>query len=113
MVILGQRIKEEREKNDWTQDQLAETLHVSRQAVSKWENGTAYPDIDRLIQLSDLFNITLDSLIKGDQDLQRKIVIGSDNHSQTNLWDFMNAKGWVMLFLIVCVICWAFVKINP
>lgn len=44
-MVLGQRIKEEREKLGWTQDRLAEELHVSRQAISKWEVGSAYPDI--------------------------------------------------------------------
>lgn len=43
-MILGKRIKEEREKKNLTQDQLAQTLNVSRQAISKWELGTAYPD---------------------------------------------------------------------
>lgn len=50
-MILGQRIKEEREKRQWTQDYLAETLNVSRQAISKWEVGSTYPDIDRLVQI--------------------------------------------------------------
>lgn len=71
-MILGQRIKEEREKRQWTQDYLAETLNVSRQAISKWEVGSTYPDIDRLVQISNLFDITLDSLIKGDDSLKKK-----------------------------------------
>lgn len=70
-MTLGQRIKEEREKRQWTQDYLAETLNVSRQAVSKWEGDKAYPDIDRLVQISNLFNISLDSLIKGDDSLKK------------------------------------------
>ena len=70
-MTLGQRIKEEREKRQWTQDYLAETLNVSRQAVSKWEGDHAYPDIDRLVQISNLFNISLDSLIKGDDSLKK------------------------------------------
>ena len=49
-----------------TQEQLAEKLDVSRQAVAKWENGETYPDIDNLISLSDIFNITLDRLLKED-----------------------------------------------
>ncbi|APU63984.1 HTH-type transcriptional regulator ImmR (plasmid) [Weissella cibaria] len=74
-MILGQRIKEEREKRQWTQDYLAETLNVSRQTISKWEVGSTYPDIDRLVQISNLFGITLDSLIKGDDSLKKSIVI--------------------------------------
>ena len=53
-------------KEKWlSQEQLAELLNISRQAVSKWESGQTYPEIDKLIKLSDLFNITLDNLIKG------------------------------------------------
>lgn len=88
-MVLGKRIKEEREKQDWTQDQLAEKLHVSRQAISKWEVGSAYPDIERLIQLSDLFTVSLDSLIKGDENLRKQIVI-ADNHRPMNIWEFLN-----------------------
>lgn len=82
-MILGQRIKEEREKKQWTQDDLAETLNVSRQAISKWEVGSTYPDIDRLVQISNLFDITLDSLIKGDDSLKKSIVITKNAKTQT------------------------------
>lgn len=101
-MVLGQRIKEEREKLGWTQDRLAEELHVSRQAISKWEVGSAYPDIERLIQLSDLFGVSLDSLIKGDERLQKKIVIGS-NHDQMNFWGFMNLNSSVILPVAVLI----------
>jgi len=42
-------------------------MNVSRQAVYKWENNKGYPDIENLIKLSELYNVTLDELIKGDQ----------------------------------------------
>lgn len=47
-----------------SQERLAEFMNVSRQSVAKWESGKAYPDIKRLIELSDLFNISIDELIK-------------------------------------------------
>ena len=53
-----------RKKQGFTQEVLAEKLHVSRQAVAKWETASAYPDIDNLIQLSNLFHVTVDYLIK-------------------------------------------------
>ncbi|WP_392391093.1 helix-turn-helix domain-containing protein [Lactiplantibacillus plantarum] len=73
MAVFGSiRIKRRtRKKRQWTQDYLAETLNVSRQAISKWEVGSTYPDIDRLVQISNLFDITLDSLIKGDDSLKK------------------------------------------
>lgn len=76
-MILGQRIREERERRNWTQNDLAELLNVSRQSISKWEIGSAYPDIERLIQISDLFEVSLDSLIRGDEKFQKKIKVES------------------------------------
>ena len=103
-MILGQRIKEEREKKQCTQDDLAETLNVSRQAISKWEVGSAYPDIDRLVQISNLFDISLDSLIKGDDSLKKSIVITKNARAQTNVWEFMRSTGWMMVIAIIYLI---------
>ena len=47
-----------------TQEKLAERMNVSRQTVSKWENGEAYPELDKLLELSSLFSCTLDTLLK-------------------------------------------------
>lgn len=103
-MILGQRIKEKREKRQWTQDYLAETLNVSRQAISKWEVGSTYPDIDRLVQISNLFDITLDSLIKGDDSLKKSIVITKNAKAQTNVWEFMHSTGWMMVIAIIYLV---------
>ncbi|APU66117.1 helix-turn-helix domain-containing protein (plasmid) [Weissella paramesenteroides] len=103
-MILGQRIKEEREKRQWTQDYLAETLNVSRQTISKWEVGSTYPDIDRLVQISNLFGITLDSLIKGDDSLKKSIVITKNAKAQTNVWEFMRSTGWMMVIAIIYLV---------
>lgn len=56
-----------RKSNGITQESLAERLNVSRQAVAKWESGMAYPDIINLIQLSELFHITIDYLVKDNE----------------------------------------------
>lgn len=53
-----------RKNSKMTQADLAEKLNVSRQAVSRWEMGTAMPDIENLIAMSDLFDVTLDELLK-------------------------------------------------
>lgn len=62
---LGSRIAEYRKKKGMTQDQLAEHLGVSSQAVSKWENDLSCPDITLLPQLADYFNVTIDELLRG------------------------------------------------
>lgn len=57
---FSQQLVNLRRQNNWSQSELAEKLFVSRQAISKWEMGTSEPDIDKLIQLSQLFNSDLD-----------------------------------------------------
>lgn len=64
-MTLGQRLTELRKKHGLSQDALAEALGVSRQSVSKWETDASVPDLDKLVKLSDLFEITLDELVRG------------------------------------------------
>ena len=62
------KLQKIRKENNITQEGLADKLGVSRQAVSKWESGTAYPDTEKLIQISKIFNISLDELINDNVD---------------------------------------------
>lgn len=68
-------IKEKRKNLNITQEEVAEKLFVSRQTISNWENGKTLPDIESLISISELYEISLDELIKGDKKMQRKIKI--------------------------------------
>ena len=63
-MILADKIIEERKKNGWTQEDLAQKLGVSRQSVSKWESAGAIPDLKKIIQLADLFGVRTDYLLK-------------------------------------------------
>lgn len=63
-MILADKIIQLRKKNSWSQEELAELMGVSRQAVCKWEGAQSIPDINRLIQLSKLFNVSIDYLLK-------------------------------------------------
>lgn len=63
MIYLGIKIKEYRLKRGYTQEQLAYELGVSSQTVSRWENGTTYPDIVMLPVMADFFNISIDKLM--------------------------------------------------
>lgn len=63
-MILADKIIRLRKKNGWSQEELAEKLNVSRQAVSKWESAQSIPDVERLLELSRLFGVTTDYLIK-------------------------------------------------
>ena len=61
-MTLGERIRQNRKQNNMTQEYLAEHLGVTRQAVSKWENDTAVPTMENLLELSSLFGIPLNAL---------------------------------------------------
>ena len=63
-MTLGEKIQILRKQKGMTQDQLADILNVSRQAVSKWETNESQPDIERLIEIGNLFNVSTDYLIK-------------------------------------------------
>ncbi|MEC1967784.1 helix-turn-helix transcriptional regulator [Bacillus cereus] len=73
-MIFSERLKEEREQRNWSQHDLAEKIHVSRQSVSKWETGKNYPSIEIIIHLSDLFSITIDELLRSDEELTQKVI---------------------------------------
>lgn len=77
-IDIGSKIKTLRLSKSMTQEQLAKTLHVSAQAVSKWENGKSYPDIHSLLLLSALFDVSLDQLIKGDLETMKQEVNAAD-----------------------------------
>ncbi len=71
---LGNRIKNEREKFNMSQDDLAKKMDISRQAISKWETGSSYPDIEKILKLSEIFQLSLDELVKGDKSFQENLI---------------------------------------
>ena len=74
---IGEKIKEQRTEKGWTQEQLGTFLNVSRSAISSWEVGRNYPDLETIISISDLFEIPLDNLLREDmavaKDVSRKV----------------------------------------
>ena len=66
---IGSKIKAARLEKKLTQEQVAEILGVSRQTISNWENEKSYPDIISVIELSNLYSISLDVLLKGDEKM--------------------------------------------
>ena len=65
-MSLGSKLAEERRRNNMTQEQLAERLGVSRQAVSRWESDTAYPETDKIVRMAALFGVSCDYLLRED-----------------------------------------------
>ena len=87
---LSDKIVELRKKNGFSQEDLADELQVSRQAVSRWEQGTADPSSSNILELSKLFNVTTDYLLNddyyGDEDLPKIKEIRKDNLQQILLY---------------------------
>ncbi|HGN7262165.1 TPA: helix-turn-helix domain-containing protein [Staphylococcus aureus] len=74
---LGKQIKENRKKLNLSQEDISKRLFVSRQTISNWENGRSYPDVQNLLLLGDLFDISLDDLVKGDLEIMEKRIADS------------------------------------
>ena len=77
-MIFSEKLQLIRKSKGMTQEELAVRLDVSRQAVAKWESGLVYPDITNLIQISNLFNVTIDYLVR-DQECNVNPVSMEDN----------------------------------
>lgn len=82
-----------RKKHNYTQEQIAEKIGVSRQAVAKWEKGEALPDIENIVALADLYEVTIDSLVRN--------VVDFDGNSSERKYMFgfvrVNDKGQITL----------------
>ena len=70
---IGKKLKDARMKSGFTQEMVAEKINVSRQTISNWENEKSYPDIISVIELSSLYSISLDDLLKGDEKMMEHL----------------------------------------
>ena len=114
-MTLGEKLSKLRKENNYTQEQLSDVLGVSRQAISKWESNITYPETDKLIRVSELFNCSLDYLLKdteqgddkdqsnGQNPLYRKFLY--ERKSEKTVWNMplwhigRNARGVVAVGL--------------
>ncbi|MFQ6810619.1 helix-turn-helix domain-containing protein [Streptococcus oralis] len=71
---VGKQIQHYRKEKQLSQDDLAEIIFVSRQSISNWERGATYPDLQNLLLLSKVFEVSLDQLIKGDVETMKQII---------------------------------------
>lgn len=75
---IGKQIQKYRTELNYSQDELAEKIYVTRQTVSNWENQHTYPDLRSLLLLCDVFDISLDQLVKGDLDEMKREINKED-----------------------------------
>ncbi len=84
-MIFAEKLKTLRKEKNISQEQLAEKIHVSRQAITKWESGNGIPDIENLIAISALFNESLDSLLSEEKSLISKHEFLYESHTEYDL----------------------------
>ncbi|WP_295747580.1 helix-turn-helix transcriptional regulator [uncultured Limosilactobacillus sp.] len=104
MVKFSKQLTTLRQATGLSQEQLANQLHISRQAVSKWENGTAIPDIDKIVQIANILHVSLDELVLGQKpQLTPSTVANKQRPHISNGWDFL-AHYWWLLFALAGLI---------
>jgi len=115
MTEFAKQLKMYRTNGGITQDDLASKLFVTRQAISKWESGESTPDLNNLVKLTEIFNVSLDSLVFGLTDQTKvddeEFVMDPQTHTyvrrygKMNFWDYMT-KNWLVIIVL------GFVLIN-
>lgn len=102
---VGKRIREHRAGAGMSQDDLAARVYVSRQTISSWENDKTYPDVQSLILLSEIFGVTVDTLIKGDVETMTETI---DTDVRT-----MKRLSYVMLgFLLLTILTMVWISVQ-
>ncbi|WP_407886405.1 helix-turn-helix domain-containing protein [Levilactobacillus sp. N40-8-2] len=101
------QLKQLRKDHHTTQDDLATKLFVTRQAISKWESGDSTPDLNNLIKLTDIFNVSLDTLVfgaEGEPKVDTSEFVFDPKHNRyvrrfgkMNFWDFLSGYWWAVL----------------
>lgn len=91
---FNEKLQELRKNKGLTQEELAEALYVSRTAISKWESGRGYPNIDSLKEISNYFSVSIDDLLSGD-----KLISIAQNENKSNI---RNICGFLFGFIDLC-----------
>ncbi|WP_039069678.1 MULTISPECIES: helix-turn-helix domain-containing protein [Staphylococcus] len=97
-------LKKKRIEANLSQEDLADQLNISRQSISKWENEKGYPNIETLLNISEIFNVTVDELLKGDDYLKNKIIQDSKNLKYPKWKSFFDILIFIGLIFIVAKI---------
>ncbi len=96
---FSEKLQELRKNKDLTQEELAESIYVSRAAVSKWESGRGYPSIDSLKELSKFFSVSVDDLLSGE-----KLIFIAEKENKANIKKIINTILGIIDLLAVLLI---------
>lgn len=114
-MALSEKLYTLRKKSGLSQEQLAEQLNVSRQAISKWESGTSSPESDKLIAISDYFNVSLDYLMKTDNEQPKDTSQAAQRETSPVAEHSQRSVGFIICICgIICLIVWGLLSmLNP
>ena len=102
---LQDKIIMHRKLNGWSQEDFAEKLNISRQAISRWENGTALPDAQNILQISKLFHVTTDYLLNEDYESDNDIPAVKTATEETEAL-FLKKKHLHLIAAICFTVSW-------
>ncbi|MEG2464383.1 MAG: helix-turn-helix transcriptional regulator [Malacoplasma sp.] len=102
---IGVKLKEARLKKELTQENVANILNVSRTTISSWEVGRSYPDLESIVSLSDLYDISLDSLLREDYDMVKKL--SQDSKIVNKFNKFIVYLPIISVIIILCSVLYA------
>ena len=101
IMDIGKRIREYRKIYNLSQEQLADKIFVSRQTVSNWENNKTYPDIQIIVSLSILFNVSLDELIREDLEEMKMKISNNKATKRANIYSLIMICSTILASLSI------------
>lgn len=111
-MTFGERLYELRKNKNISQEELAELLNVSRQSISKWENEKAYPEMTRLLFMSEYFDVSLDYLMRGTEEDERReeVTVSYKAQNMLLIWNnfvsnLSSKQRKLLIVLYVSLIC--------
>ena len=107
---IGLKLKQARLKKELTQENVANILNVSRSTISSWEVGRSYPDLESIVSLSDLYNISLDKLLREDSDMIKKLSL--DSKIINKIGKFLNYLPIISFIIFLCSILYINIAEN-
>lgn len=121
-MTFGERLYQIRKEANLSQEELAELMDVSRQSVSKWESDKAYPEMTRLLFLSDYFHVSLDYLMRGTEEEQTKQEEAATKYTSEKMWVVWNTftsnltgrqkDMFVLLYVLTVIVLFAVAALS-
>lgn len=104
---IGSKLRAARQRTGFTQEQVGEAIHVSRQTISNWETGKSLPDVLSVISLSNLYQVSLDELLKGDEKMLRHIDEATNTvKSRQRLGKLVQNLSFLVIWAVCVAVFW-------